>query len=128
LGEHGVAKPGGVEVAACAQQRLDRRVVAPGQHCRLPIGPDHPPGQRPGAGTHVVLGVAVAVPEREQLHELAGQVLIGRLGSVALAVQPPQHRRVGQHRVGQGAEVAEVQCAQLLILRGHVRRDPHLLG
>jgi hypothetical protein len=63
----------------------------------------------------------------EQLHELTGEVFVGGLGGIGLPVQPAQHRGVGQHRIGQGAEIAERERAQFLILRGHLRRHPNLL-
>ncbi len=127
LSQHGVAEPGGVEITGDAEQRLGRAVVAFGDHRGLAVGADDPSRQCPGPGAHVVLGVAVAVAEREQLHEFAGQVFVGGLGGIGLPVQPAQHRGVGEHRVRQGAEIAQRKGAQLLILRGHLRRGPDLL-
>ena len=59
--------------------------MAFGDHRGLSVGADHPSGQRPGPGAYVVLGVAVAVAEREQLHEFAGQVFVGGLGGIGSA-------------------------------------------
>ena len=66
-------------------------------------------------------------PEGEELHELPRQVFVGRLGGIGLSVKPMHHRGVGQHGVGERAEISERQAAQFLVLRRHVRRDPHFL-
>ena len=102
--------------------------MALGHQRWLAAGPNDPAGQCPGTAAHVVFGIPVAVPEREELHELPRQVLVGRLGGVGLSVQPMHHRGVGQHRVGQRTEIAQRQTAQFMVLRRHVRRDPHFLG
>jgi hypothetical protein len=128
LAQHRVAKTAGVVVAGAAQHGLGRVVVACRRDRCLPVGADHPAGQRPSAVAHVGLGVAVAVAEREQLHEFAGEVLVGGPGGIALAVKPPQHGRVGEHRIGQRSEIAELERAQLLVLGGHVRREVDLSG
>jgi len=60
-------------------------VVAAGYQHR-PAVADRPSGQRAGTRAHVVLGVTVVVAEGEQLHEFAGQVLIGGPGGVELSV------------------------------------------
>jgi hypothetical protein len=86
---------------------------------------DPPSGQRASRLPHVVLGV-VADAEGEQLHELAGQVLVRLADPVPAAVQPDQHRGIDDHRVGEGAEVAAAEPAQRLVLRGHQLRVAHL--
>ena len=64
-------------------------------------------------------GVAVAGAEREQLHQLAGVVLVRRPLGVLRAGEPQQHRRVlrdlAEHRV----ERAEREAAQQLVLVQH---------
>ena len=63
--------------------------------------------------------VAAAGAEREQLHQLAGVVLVRRPLGVLRAGEPEQHRRVlrdlAQHRV----ERAEREAAQQLVLVQH---------
>ena len=51
-------------------------------------------GQGPGLLAHVPLGVAGAVAQREELHQLAGVVLVGRALLALQAVEVQQHRRV----------------------------------
>ncbi len=91
----------------------------------LPV--DLPAGQRPGGLAYVGLGV-VAVAQREQLHELPGQVLVRRLGRVVVAVQPDQHGRVDDHGLRQWGERAERVPAEGLVLRQHQLRHLDLLG
>jgi hypothetical protein len=102
-------------------------VVAFGDHRGVAGGADDPPGERPGTAAHVFLGVAVAVAEGEQFHEFAGEVFVGGLCRVGLPVEPTQHRGVGQHGVGEGAEIAQRKRPQFLVLCGHVSGDPDLL-
>ena len=93
-----------------------------------PVGPNDPAGQRAGTLAHIVFRVPVAMPEREELHELPRQVFVGRLGGTGLSVQPMHHRGVGQHGVSERAEIAERQAAQFMVLRRHVRGGCNLLG
>ena len=57
-----------------------------------------PPGERAGLLAHVVLRVRIALgvggAEREQLHQLAGVVLVRRAPVVVDPGEPDQHRRV----------------------------------
>ena len=88
---------------AVAEQRDGRVVVPAGEQLRGAGRPvDLPAGEHPRAGLHVVLGVS-ADAEREQLHQLAGEVLVRRLAGVALPVQPEDQGRVAQHRRGPAA-------------------------
>ncbi len=92
------------------------------------VGSKPPAGQRAGALAHILLRVAVAMTEREQLHELPGQVLIGRRGGILLPIQPEQHRGIGKHRHGQTAEVAATGPPERLVLPGQPPGPTHLGG
>jgi hypothetical protein len=94
-----------------------------GYSTRLSIGPMPVAGQRARLFADVVLAVGAAVgAEAEQLHHLAGVVLVRRALHVFVAVQPLQHRRVDRHRLEQVEERAEAVGAE------EVRLIDHLLG
>jgi hypothetical protein len=97
-----------VKIAGHAHNRLGSPVVALGRNGGLPAIVDEPTCQRPGTFAHVRFGVPVGVPEREQFHEFARQVLVRSPGTVTDAVQPVEDRGIGQHRGGQRAEVTPV--------------------
>ena len=67
----------------------------------------------------VLLRVAVVRTEREQLEELAGEVLVGRLVAGARQVEPDLHRAVAHHGARQRAEVAQRVAAQRALLAHH---------
>ena len=130
-GVHGVAQAERagvlpVERAALPEDHLVTAVV-PGAveaevrraHPAAPLVP--PAGQRPRLLAHVALGVAVPLAEREQLHQLAGVVLVGRPLRVVGAGEPDQHRRVGRDLAQQHAERAERPAAQQPVLPQHQR-------
>ena len=80
-----------------------------------------PAGQRAGHLAHVVLGVGAAVgAEREQLHHLAGVVLVRVPPAVRRAVEEQQHRRIDRHGLEQIAEAAERHRAEQLVLVEHL--------
>ena len=94
---------GPVEVAALTEDGLRARVVALGVEVEvdiadvvLPVG--IPAGERARLLADVVLRVGVAGvvggAEREQLHHLAGVVLVRRPAGVVEPRKPDQHRRV----------------------------------
>ena len=129
------AEPAGVlpaPVAGPPEHRLGAGVVAFGVEVEIVsaelVRPFVvPAGQRPRLFADVVLAVGAAVgAEREQLHHLAGVVLVGRLLGVFGAVQPLQHRRVDGDRpeeVEEGAEAGraeEVRLVDHLLLAGDV--------
>ena len=74
------------------------------------------PGQGAGAFADVGFGV-FALAEGEELHELAGEVLVGPAAAVAVVVEEHQHGRVAHdapHHVGERAVgVAAEQCVLL---------------
>ena len=78
------------------------------------------PGQGPRALLDIGLGVVVAFTECEQLHEFAGQVLVGRLLTVLVVIEIADHRRVANDRMCQAAEVAESVVSKQLVLLEHV--------
>ena len=83
-------------------------------------------GQRSRLFADVVLGVGAAVgAEAEQLHHLAGVVLVRRALHVFGAVQPLQHRRVDRHRLEQVEERAEAVGAEDVRLIDHLLRFRH---
>ena len=59
--------------------------------------------------------------------ELAREVLVGRAGLVLLAVQPDQHGRVDDHRLGQRGEAGRAPGCAGCVLALHQARAAHLL-
>ena len=79
-----------------------------------------PPGQRAGHLFDVVLGVGAPVgAEREQLHHLAGVVLVRFPAAVVDAVEEHQHRRVRGDRQEQVVEVPQRLFAEQVVLFEH---------
>ena len=89
-------------------------------------------GQRPRRFADVLLRVAVVRAEREELEELAREVLVRRLVAGAREVEPDLHRAVAHEGARERAEVAERVAAQRALLAHHqldvadlvVRRRP----
>ena len=78
----------------------------------------HPAGE--GAGGLADIGLAVvADPEREELQEFAGEVLVGPLLAADTPVQPDEHGEVGQHVGEESRELAQGVPAEALILPEH---------
>ena len=75
-----------------------------------------PAGEGPGELADVPLGVALALAHGEQLHHLAGEVLVGAALDVEAVVQPDQHRGVLRHGDQQPAEVARGVLSEGLVL------------
>ena len=87
-----------------------------------PVG--GPAGERSGQLAHVRLGVSAAVgPEGEQLHHLAGVVLVDGVALVLDPVEEDEHRRVGRDRARHIAERPEAVGAEDVGLGEH-----HLVG
>ena len=76
-------------------------------------------GQRARRLADVLLRVAVVRAQREQLEELAREVLVRRLVARAGEVEPDLHRAVAHHGARQRAEVAERVAAQRALLAHH---------
>ena len=75
-----------------------------GRSRAVPVSPvELPAGQRPGGLLDVGLAEP-AVTEREQLHELAGQVLVRGLRGVVVAVEPDEQRGIDDQGLGQIGE------------------------
>ena len=93
-----------VEVPGPAQERLRAAVVLVGVHLEREVV-EVPAGERPRAFAHVLLRV---VPDAhgEELHHLAGEVLVRGALDVVLRVEEVQHRRVLRDLDGQVADVA----------------------
>ena len=77
------------------------------------------PGQRAGLLAHVALRVAGAVTEREQLHQLAGVVLVRRALLALEAVEVEQHRRVLGDARHEAGERAEPRAPEHVVLADH---------
>ena len=77
----------------------------------------HPAGEGAGGLADVGLGIGASA-QREQLEELAGEVLVRPFAMAGPAVEPDEHGRVGDHRVEQPGEAAERPFAERLDLRG----------
>ena len=91
-----------VQAAAAAEDRLGLVVVPRGDVAEGAVV-DGPAGQGAGGLLDVVLGV-VADAEGEQLHQLAGEVLVGVPLAVRRGVEPDQQRRVADRGLEQLAE------------------------
>ena len=87
------------EVAAPAEDDLDAGVVAAGVVAEVDVAETvdpvvAPAGEGAGLLADVLLGVAAAGAEREELHQLARVVLVGAPLRVVPPVQPDEHGRV----------------------------------
>ena len=113
-----------LEAALLAEHVLHAVVVILGVEAKV-VRPDPvvPVVAESGQGTrllsHVVLGVATIGAEREQLHQLAGEVLVRRVLPVLRPRQPQQHRRVTCYAHNQIAERPERVLSQHLVLMDH---------
>ena len=107
VAEDEVDDVGAVPVLGDAHERLEPVVVAVRVEVvlravaveRVVAGP------RPGRGHDVVLRVLVD-PEREELHQLAGEVLVRVALRVRVVVEPDEHRGLERHLLHEVAEVA----------------------
>ena len=106
-----------VEPARLAQEVLAAGVVVVGLEDELGAVAV-PAGEGAGGLLHVGLGV-VADPAGEQLHQLAGEVLVRVLLGARLTVEPDDHRRVAGDGQGQFADVAPGMAADRLDLLVH---------
>ena len=77
------------------------------------------PGQGPGLLAHVTLRVAGAVAEGEQLHQLAGVVLVRRALLALEPVEVQQHRGVLRHPRDEAGERAEPRPPEHVVLADH---------
>src|SRR5207249_2968931 len=90
------------------------------------VGPallDAPASEGPRRLANVLLGVVAAIgPARvvdaqaEQLHQLAGMVLVGPIASALGGVEPDHHRLVAGHLAEERAEAALGMPAHQLVL------------
>jgi hypothetical protein len=86
-----------------------------------------PPREHTRRRVHVLLAV-VADAEREQLHDLAPEVLLRTLARVRAPVEPDQHRRVLGNLDQQIAEAAEGELAEQFDLALWTRQFAGLQG
>ncbi len=107
-----------VEVAGAAEERLGAVVVLGGVDHEVEVL-EVPAGEGAGRLADVGLGV-VAHPHGEQLHHLAGEVLVGRALHVHPGVKVVEHRRVLGHRDEEVAEVARRVPLERLDLDQHL--------
>ena len=110
-----------VERAGLAEDRLGARVVPRGNEPDL-IAHEPPAGQGAGGLLDVVLGV-MADAEREQLHQLAGQVLVGVVLGVVGRIEPDEQGRVAEHRAQELSERGAAERAEDLVLPAHQPRS-----
>ena len=106
-----------------------RPVVVAGGDERGALGPQGQPpsGQRRGGGLHVGLAV-VADAEGEELHQLAGEVLVGRPPGRLPAVEVDEHRRVDRDRAHEVGERAQAGATEEPDLSDHEAGDADLVG
>ncbi len=90
-----------------------------------PVAVGPPAGEGAGGLADVLLGV-VADAQAEQLHQLAGIVLVGLPLDVAVGVEPDEHGRVPADRLEQRAELAQGVRPQQHVLAEHQDRVLHL--
>ena len=108
------------EAAVLAEDVLRAAVVPLGVEAEaLRVVVEREAGQRARGLADVLLRVAVVRAEREQLEELAREVLVRRLVARAGEVEPDLHRAVAHHRARERAEVAERVAAQRALLAHH---------
>ena len=128
-----------VEVALPAEELLLALVVivrvvlevpryAPVGPVRVPLGAQHhvlgvadgPAGEGAGALLDVLFRIA-AHAHREELQQLAAEVLVDRLAMVVVVVEPHDHRRVPRQLDQESPEVAEpVPAEHLDLVRQHL--------
>ena len=96
------------------------------------IAVDAPAGEGARGLPHILLGIAaqaLACPaglsQHEQLHHLAGEILVRRLAAAVGAVQVHQHRRVAGHGFEQSTETSKRVLAQHALLLPHGLRTHH---
>ena len=89
-----------------------------------------PAAERAGELAHVGLGVGPAVgAEREQLHQLAGVVLVDRALAIRGLVEHQHHRRVLRDRAHHALEVAQpVGAEQVRLVEHEPARADRLVG
>ena len=87
---------------------------------------DRPAGQRARDLLDVVLRVPAALAEREELHQLAGVVLVGPVPGARPVVEPDEHCRVLRHREHEVVESGDRERALGPVLGEHQRGLFHL--
>jgi hypothetical protein len=89
--------------------------------------PEIPPGEDARGGVDVEL-VVVADPKREELHDLAAEVLLRALPRVQATIEPEQHRWILGDRDQQIAKAAERHRSKQLDLTLRARQFAGLEG
>ena len=84
-----------------------------------------PARERQRSLMHVVLAVVVVAlrilnAHREEFHQLAGIVLVGRIAGALIAIQVMEHRRINRDRGHQVVEAPHPHLAQQVVLLLHV--------
>jgi hypothetical protein len=116
-----------VEAARAAEEGLDALVVRrPAKQELTGFRINAPPGESARGLLDVLLAV-MALAEREELHQLAREVLVGLLLAARRVVEIDQHRGVAGDRSEQLAEIAQRVPAQKLVLPVQKLRGAHLL-
>ena len=127
------AEPAGVlpvEVTPLAEDRLHAAVVTTGvvaeaHRAEVVVPIVAPARERASLLADVSLGVAPAVgADREELHQLAPVVLVGRVLGVVRAREPEQHRRVARDLREERRERPERVGPEEVVLADHQPRRP----
>ncbi len=80
----------------------------------------HPPaGQGAGHFHDIVLGIAIALPHREELHEFAGVVFVRLLCDILIPIEEGEHRRINAHFFHESAEIAKCPPVQQVVIMPH---------
>src|SRR5216683_5345644 len=101
------------------EHRLGAVVVTGGSEDERPrLAVEGPAGETARCLLDVVLGV-VPDPEREELHQLAREVLVRPTLHVAVGIEPYEHRRILRNRECEVLEMADAERAKDLVLPEH---------
>ncbi len=102
-------------------RKVTELVIVARRNVVRPIRPDDPAGQRQRPLMHIVLGI-VADTHREEFHQLARVVLVGRVAGTKPSIQPVEHGWINRDRVHQVVELPQPLRAQQLVLLDHERQ------
>ena len=137
LCRHEIGRPGlrkqdlqdrvSVEISGLPEHGLRAVVVRAGPIAEFPApGIDAPAGEGTRRFLHVLLAI-LPLAQREELHQLAREILVGTAFPVGRAVEIDHHRRIARHGTQKLAKVAQRVAPEQLVLPVHQLRRPHLL-
>ena len=108
---------GAVPASGLRQEDLLTRVMRPGVF-EEPVIEDGPAGERPRGLFDIALGIG-ADPEGEELHQLAGEVLVGVPLAIGRGVEPDHEGRVAHRGVQEVGERGSSVSAKEIVLPAH---------